>query len=290
MQRGASASGHWLADLGGGLASRLPLLLATLLPWALAFRWAQGRGAWRLWNTPPPAGAPLPPAWMGALLARYLLLVLGALLAMALLGVTRFDGRWLHPLLACVPVLGHAWLLRQPPGARARRRWWGVLGALALLALLVPALDAWRDARRGTPERFNWPLAAVGHALRTAGYDGRSLIIADHLALGGNLRLVFPEAPVVECDAIRPSAPACVARHVGTAAAAGQGWLLVAARDEPPPAWWAAAGPGQGPQARAPLQRRALPYRGAPASAAPMRLMFRWQPPHGPGAAAPEAR
>ena len=289
MQRGASASGHWLADMGVGLASLLPLLLATLLPWALAFRWAQGRGVWRLLNTPPPAGARLPPAWLGALLARYLLLVLGALLAMALLGVTRFDGRWLHPLLVCVPVLGFAWLVRVPVAARAQRRWTGLLAALALLILLVPALDAWRDARRGTPERFNWPVAAMARELRAAGYDGHSLIIADHLTLGGTLRTVFPEAPAVECDASNPRAPACVARHVRAAESAGRGWLLVAAEDEAPPAWWAAAGPLQGAGTRAPVQHHPLPYRGAPADAIPMRFAFRWQPASSePAAGAPQ--
>ena len=44
-----------------------------------------------------------------------MLLVLAGLLAMVLLGTTRFDGRWLHPLLACVPVLGFGWLVRAPP-------------------------------------------------------------------------------------------------------------------------------------------------------------------------------
>ena len=143
--------------------------------------------------------------------------------------------------------------------------------------LVLPAVDAWRDARRGTPERFNWPLALMARELRDAGYDGRSLIVADHLTLGGSLRIPFPHAPVVACDAAKKRSVACVAHHVQAARRAGQAWLLVAAEDEAPPAWWSAAAPldETGP----PLQQRALPYRGADAGAAPMRFVFRWQPP-----------
>ncbi len=277
MQRGGSASGHWLADMGAGLGSLLPPLLATLLPWALAMTWAFGRAIWRRPGTA--AADERPPAWLRPLLWRYLALIVAGLLAMVLLGVTRFDGRWLHPLLACVPVLGFALLVRQRPDARARRRWLGLLAALALLMLLAPALDAWRDARRGTPERFNWPVAAMARELCAAGYDGRSLIIADHQTLGGTLRTVFPQVSVVACDTADPAAMDCVAGHVRAAENAGGGWLLVAAEDDAPPAWWAAAGPLDGAGQRAPLQQRVLPYRRAPPGVAPMRFDFRWQPP-----------
>ena len=276
MQRG-SASDSWLVGVLTGLGSLLPLLVATLLPWALALTWAFGAGVWRRGFGAAAAHRPLPPSWLGPLLARYVMMVLAGLLAMVLLGTTRFDGRWLHPLLACVPVLGFGWLVRETPGARARRRWWGLLTALAVLMLVLPAVDAWRDARRGTPERFNWPLALMARELRDAGYDGRSLIVADHLTLGGSLRIPFPHAPVVACDAAKKRSVACVAHHVQAARRAGQAWLLVAAEDEAPPAWWSAAAPldETGP----PLQQRALPYRGAGAGAAPMRFVFRWQPP-----------
>ena len=114
MQRG-SASDSWLVGVLTGLGSLLPLLVATLLPWALALTWAFGAGVWRRGDRATTADSSLPPPWLRALLARYVLLVLAGLLAMVLLGTTRFDGRWLHPLLACVPVLGFGWLVRAPP-------------------------------------------------------------------------------------------------------------------------------------------------------------------------------
>lgn len=277
MHRGGSASGHWLAEIGAGLLSLLPLLLITLLPWALALTWAFGRRVWRSLTAPPAPDQPLPPPWLEPLLARYVALVLLGLLAMVAAGVTRFDARWLHPLLAAVVVLAFALLVRESPDVRAQRRWNGLLTALALAMLALPAFDAWRDVRRGAPDRFNWPVAAMARELRAAGYDGRSMIIADHLTLAGTLRTVFPQARVTDCDAAKHRAPACVAQHVRAAGQAGQGWLLVAAEDEAPPVWWAAAGPLDAPGA--PMRHRPLSYRGAAEGSAPMRFVFRWQPP-----------
>ncbi|QTD46333.1 ArnT family glycosyltransferase [Ottowia testudinis] len=279
LHRGAHASGGWLRDVVTGLASLLPLLLATLLPWALALSWAFGRGIWRRAALQPAAGDQAPPAWLGALLLRHVLLVLGGLLVMVLLGATRFDGRWLHPLLACVPVLGFAWWIRQPPDARARRRWLGLLATLAGVVLALPAVDTWRDARRGAPERFNWPVDAMARTLRYAGYDGRSLIVANHMTLGGTLRTVFPAARVVACDASDDEGLVCMARAVQGARRARQGWLLVSADHEAPREWWAAAGVIEDANVGALLQRHWLAYRGAGPHMVPMRFDFRWQPP-----------
>ena len=273
-----------------GLRSLVAGLLGTLGLWALVALWAFGR-SWR--------SAPLPQAraWAPQLIARYLALVLLALLGMVLAaGVTSFKSRWLLPLLCVAPLAAFAArpaLQTHPRGGR----YTALVVALALLILLAASLRPWLNGRRGHTDGLNHPTAQLAAALRAAGYDGRGHIIAADPMLAASLHLFFPQAPAAACwpseltdeaaaaAQAAPSAagaaaaspiPACVAGHMAEAARAGRGWLLVSRDGNLRPDWWAqatASAPGQA------VHDIRLPYLRMRPHAPPAHYQYAWQPP-----------
>jgi len=217
--------------------------------------------------------------WAQQLFRRYLALVLAALLAMVLAGVTEFKGRWLLPLLCVVPLAAFAARpeLRRHPRAG---RYTGAVVAMALLILLAAGVRPWFSGLRGEVDELNHPAAELGAALSAAGYDGRGPIIAADHMMAGLLRTRFPQAPVQSCSAREGDLPACVAGHVARARAAGQGWLLVSRADRLEPGWWAQATARL--PAPAPVRAIELPFRMVRAGTAPAHYQYLWQPPQAP--------
>ena len=250
-----------------GLGALAQGLAATLGLWALLALACFGRG-WRH-----AAGRAADERWMLTVFARYLLLITAALLAMVLLaGVSEFKERWLLPLLCALPLMAFA----SRPGlaeARGGRCFSAAIFLFALLFLLMAAGRAWYAGKQGKPDELNHPVAALADALRQAGYDGRSPIIAADHMLAGMLRTRFPAAPAQSCTSADGPLPRCLAEATARATQAGQGWLLVSRADKLEPGWWAAA---QAVAGGAVPQSLRLSFVHLPASAAPAHYQFIW--------------
>jgi 4-amino-4-deoxy-L-arabinose transferase-like glycosyltransferase len=255
-------------SLGKGLLSLLDGVAGTLALWALFALWAF-RSAW--WRSPPAPAAP----WAQRVFLRYLALVLLALLGMVVFaGVTNFKGRWVLPLLCAVPLAAFAARpqLQQHPGGR---RYTTAIVAMALLLLLAAGLRPWFSGLRGSVDELNHPAAALGVALRQAGYDGISPIVASDHMMAGMLRTRFPAARVAACTVQLHDVTDCVAAHVERARAAGQGWLLISRADRLEPGWWSLA--SRALPASPPVQAIELPFRMAREDMAPAHYDYRWQ-------------
>ncbi|MDO5626373.1 MAG: glycosyltransferase family 39 protein [Pseudomonadota bacterium] len=254
--------------LGTGLLSLLDGLAATLALFALLALWAF-RSAW--WRQPLVPAAP----WAHQVFGRYLALVLLALLGMVLAaGVTSFKGRWILPLLCVVPLAAFAArpeLQQHPRGGR----YTAAIVGLALVLLVAAGLRPWFSGLRGEPDELNHPAAELATALRQAGYDGRSAIVASDHMMAGMLRTRFPAATVSACNADAQEVTPCVAAQVERARAQGQGWLLISRTDRAQPDWWDQAQADIAPQA---IDSIHLPFHMVPAGMPPAHYLYTWQP------------
>ena len=250
-----------------GLGALAQGLAATLLPWAVLALACFGRGWWTA------AGRPAHERWMLSVFGRYLLLIATALLAMVLLaGVSHFKERWLLPLLCAVPLMAFAC---RPGLAKACRGSWFtiVIVVFATIFLLMAAGRAWYAGKQGKPDELNHPVAALTDALRQAGYDGHSPIIAADHMLAGMLRTRFPAAPAQSCTGAAAPLAQCLTDATAHATQAGQGWLLISRADKLEPGWWSMVRAVVGD--RAPQSLR-LPFVHLPAEAAPAHYQFIW--------------
>ena len=153
-----------------------------------------------------------------------------------------------------------------------------LLGRTLVLVWLALGLRVWANGQRGAPDELNEPIAALAGALRAAGYDGRSPIVAGDAVLAGQLRLQFVQAPVTVCPLSAGTCPPALERTPGP------GWLQVArGTPVPPPGWWRAPAAPLPPSPVA----LALPYHYGAEGQAPMRYQFLWQPAQAPRAAPP---
>ena len=132
-----------------------------------------------------------------ALLGRYLCAVCLILVIMVVLfDVTRFQTRWMQPLLFVVPIYFFAAIKPGLITANAQRRFFRVAGATALLILAVMGLRVLGAGVIDDCSDHNYPSKRLAEELRTAGFsDG--LIITEPHVLAGNLRLQFPHSVVV---------------------------------------------------------------------------------------------
>jgi 4-amino-4-deoxy-L-arabinose transferase-like glycosyltransferase len=288
------SGGHWGLALDGLLrACRRMLGL-----WALVALWAF-RASW--WRAPAAADATEAEggatAWARRVLWRYLALITLALLVMALgVGVTRFEQHWVIPLLCAAPLAAFATRPQLQDDAAGARRYTGVVMLAALLMLAGAWGRLWYASWYGKDE-LNHPAAALGVALRDAGYDGRGRIIASDHMLAAMLRTRFPRAPAAACMFMGRQVTDCVAANIEQARRAGIGWLLVSRDDRIEPGWWlskqqkvqtgAARMPAWWDEARAALSAAPtqamrvieLPFRMVRDGTPPARYRYIWQPP-----------
>lgn len=255
--------------LGRGLLRLAYAMAATLALWALFALWAFRAAWWR---------RPLAPAalWAHRVFVRYLALIVLALLGMVLFaGVTHFKGRWILPLLCMAPLAAFAARpeLQQHPRAN---RYSAAIAVVALVILAAACVRPWFSMLLGKTDALNHPAAELAEALRAAGYDGASLIIAADPIMAGTLRARFPRATVHACTLAEGDISACVATRAERAAQAGSGWLLISRADQLEPGWWPKAQAHLAPQA---VQSIRLPFNMVRKGTPPAHYEYIWRPP-----------
>ncbi|WP_348688424.1 ArnT family glycosyltransferase [Acidovorax soli] len=253
--------------LGRGLLDLLIAIVGMLALWALVALAVFRSACWR---------RPLMPVapWAQQIFVRYVLLALLVLLGMVLAaGVTHFEGRWVLPLLCMVPLAVFAARPELQHHPRAGRYSAAVV-FIALIFLLAAGLRPWVTGLRGHPDELNHPVVELGNALRQAGYDSVSPIIAADHMLAGALLTRFPRAPVNACTSSKNVAT-CIASHLARARTAGQGWLLISREDRLEPGWWAGASAGRPALA---MQSIRLPFHKVRPGVPPAHYQFVWQP------------
>jgi 4-amino-4-deoxy-L-arabinose transferase-like glycosyltransferase len=257
---------------GAGLGALLVALLDALALWVIVALAAFGA---RWWRRPVPMPEPATP-WLRPVFMRYAALSLIALLALAA-GMDAFKSRWMLPLLIPVPLLAFA--LRPELEADPRgHRMTGLTLMVALLILMAAAAQPWFAYVDGRPHPPNYPAVQLAQALQSAGYDGRSRIIAaDHL-LAGTLRTRFPAAPVAACPPTTGDVAGCVAGNAQMAEHRGQGWLVISHENRLEPGWWEQALTRLPDSASLPRNHLHIPYRSVRPSQPLASYDFVWQP------------
>jgi len=130
-----------------------------------------------------------------ALLGRTMAAVLGFCLAIVFITeLTRFNDRWLAPLLFFFPVF-----LMAKYGHRITKRGHILFVSLAVsvmvLTLVLFTGRVLLASRVGEATRFNHPYGALSDLIRDSGFKKGNIFAEDH-RVGGNLRLHFPESTV----------------------------------------------------------------------------------------------
>lgn len=150
------------------------------------------------WRRRAAASGPAPAA--RRLLERFFVVELALLLAGALAGELAYlKFRWMMPAFFLFPLCV---LSRVDPGAVDRtrvRRLGGLLLAAELAIVVAFVATVYRGDRLGRPSRLNAPYDVVAARLAAAGFV-RGTIVAGEGALGGNLRLRFPDSRVVTLE------------------------------------------------------------------------------------------
>ena len=230
-----------LAGLATGLRDLVGFMALAALPW-LVLCWGSFGKFWKVPASADNTDNAAVPDWALPFINRYVAMVAVALALVVLAGASKLDGRWIQPLLLIVPL----WALVRWPQLGNQRR--GVrrylLACLALLLLVwgIALYAPLRDAHRGEGDRLNWQMAPIAKTLREAGFDGHGLVIAEHHTTGGVVRLIFPKAHVVVCDALLlDTAPGCIARARAQARDRHQMVLQIRTDDPVSAIWWYAA-------------------------------------------------
>lgn len=137
--------------------------------------------------------------WTRLLGLIMLVSLLGVVLVILVAGTTKITERWLDPYLLALPL----YLLLKLDRAGA-----DIAGSLArfvpvflviMVVTLIPLPGKTMTAGlTGAYSRINYPFAAAAKALKQEGEP--SLIIAEGMHLGGNMRLQFPNVPVMDSE------------------------------------------------------------------------------------------
>jgi lipopolysaccharide core galacturonosyltransferase RgtA len=193
--------GPWPLILAKGTASLAVAVLVYPLPFLAIFLLIFGAAAWRGLRLPQsaaPAIGPVPDVRLIGLAMAIAIALHWPLVPLA--GATQFPERLLQPALMMLPI----WLFMVverggPPPPRAIGTYASVLAALAGVALTarVGAYAFGSDYCRRVC-RDHLPAQELADGLRKAGFHGKGTIVVRDMHLGGNLRVQFPEARVVD--------------------------------------------------------------------------------------------
>jgi hypothetical protein len=124
-------------------------------------------------------------------LALHLALVL-------LVGARQFHERLLQPPLFVLPIMLFMIVERGRPSPRAVNIFAAILAALAAIGLAARIVVYLLGADHCGSCRNMAPFAELSNDLRDAGYRGSGTIVADGFHTGGNMRVAFPDARIVD--------------------------------------------------------------------------------------------
>jgi len=108
--------------------------------------------------------------------------------------LTRFNDRWLAPLLFFLPV----YMVTRYRSRITRPRSIVFVSLATTVMILLLAMFPARvllASKTGKALRLNHPYGALSSGLRAAGFEGGNIVTEDH-RVGGNLRIYFPESSV----------------------------------------------------------------------------------------------
>jgi 4-amino-4-deoxy-L-arabinose transferase-like glycosyltransferase len=180
----------------------LDLVRAVLVypqPFLVLFLLVFARAVWRgLQTNNPPTPAPVPDSGFVGLTIAIAIALHWALVPLA--GATNFDERLLQPALFILPVYLFM-LVERGDGAspQAISRYMAIIAAVAAIALAarIGIHAAGADYCRGACRALA-PFEAVAAELKAAGFHGRGTIVAPDFHVGGNLRVQFPGARIIQ--------------------------------------------------------------------------------------------
>jgi hypothetical protein len=124
----------------------------------------------------------------------------GVVLVILIAGTTKITERWLDPYLLVLPL--YLLLKLEKAGADVRdglRRLMPSLALIMIVSILPSPVRTYGASFGGPVTRMNMPFAALADEIRRQGQPGAILARGMHLA--GNMRLQFPDIPVVNSDA-----------------------------------------------------------------------------------------
>jgi 4-amino-4-deoxy-L-arabinose transferase-like glycosyltransferase len=172
------------------------LALAVLvfpLPFLAIFLALLGPAAWRGFKAP---GILPEPVVSTRLLGRVIAIaVFLHWLLVPLAGATNFSERLLQPALQILPIYLFMLVERGQATERALSRYALALGGVVIIALAARILV---QAACPGACRTLVPFQEVAQALRAAGFSGTGTIVVSDFHLGGNLRVEFPRARLLD--------------------------------------------------------------------------------------------
>jgi 4-amino-4-deoxy-L-arabinose transferase-like glycosyltransferase len=130
-----------------------------------------------------------------ALMGRTILIILAFCLVFVLATrLTRFNDRWLAPLLFFLPIY-IVWYFRDRITMVRYRVFLSLAACVLVLMMALFPGRALFASRTGKVLRYNYPYSALTSQITEAGFDGGNIFAEDH-RVGGNMRLHFPESAV----------------------------------------------------------------------------------------------
>lgn len=142
-----------------------------------------------------------------SLLSRYFIALVGLVALMIFaFGVTRFQERWLQPLLFLLPIFFFARLPAVALDARKLGIYARVLVVFALLVIAGRAGQMWLGPELGSHTRLHIPWPELASQLRAAGFEDGTILAGEGL-IAGNLRLQLPRARVMSVQTAEYAPP-----------------------------------------------------------------------------------
>ena len=154
-------------------------------------------------------------ATVASLLERFWLIACGVLIvAVIVISMAKFRAHWLQPFLVFIPL----YMFLRPPSANPSPRALTVFAAMLAVAIVLlmgwRVVELWSGHHVRAFSRLNTPYPELGRRLAETGFHG-GVIFADHHLVGGNLRFVLQDIPVItrrmaEAGGVVPPGPCLI--------------------------------------------------------------------------------
>jgi len=195
----STLAGNAAANMPALVQGTLNLLQATLehpQPFLALAVLVFARPLWRGLRSPAADATVRPdPPFLATVMALSLALH-WALVPLA--GATAFLARLMQPPLFILSVWLFATVARGRPSAKALNDFAAILLALAALAFAARVVVHERGVQACAHCATAVPFGAIAEGIRAAGFAGQGTILVDGYRLGGNLRVVFPQARIID--------------------------------------------------------------------------------------------